>query len=146
MLLHQALDETIKYCRMSAKELAEASGVSSSRISQFRNGLFLEGKGSDLTSRAINDLIQAATYIDPRAKQVFSFFLADLDPRAVRLGSSAMNLSQLETMEPAEISQLLVAIADTLDKPKSPKDRKEKAVRNKTNTKNGSLVNVLNAS
>ena len=144
MLLHQALDETIKYCRMSAKELAEASGVSSSRISQFRNGLFLEGKGSDLTSRAINDLIQAATYIDPRAKQVFSFFLADLDPRSVRLGSSAMNLSQLETMKPAEISQLLVAIADTLDKPKSPKEKKEKAAQNKTN--NQSLVNALKAS
>ena len=144
MLLHQALDETIKYCRMSAKELAEASGVSSSRISQFRNGLFLEGKGSDLTSRAINDLIQAATYIDPRAKQVFSFFLADLDPRSVRLGSSAMNLSQLEKMKPAEISQLLVAIADTLDKPKSPKEKKEKAAQNKTN--NQSLVNALNAS
>jgi DNA-binding Xre family transcriptional regulator len=144
MLLHQALDETIKYCRMSAKELAEASGVSSSRISQFRNGLFLEGKGSDLTSRAINDLIQAATYIDPRAKQVFSFFLADLDPRSVRLGSSAMNLSQLETLKPAEISQLLVAIADTLDKPRSPKQEKEKAAQNKTN--NQSLVNALNAS
>ena len=144
MLLHQALDETIKYCRMSAKELAEASGVSSSRISQFRNGLFIEGKGSDLTSRAINDLIQAATYIDPRAKQVFSFFLADLDPRAVRLGSSAMNLSQLETMEPAEISQLLVAIADTLDKPNSPREKKAKAAQTKKNDR--SLVNVLNAS
>ena len=144
MLLHQALDETIKYCRMSAKELAEASGVSSSRISQFRNGLFLEGKGSDLTSRAINDLIEAATYVDPRAKQVFAFFLADLDPRAVRLGSEAMNFSQLEKMKPAEISQLLVAIADTLDKPKSPKEKKEKAAQIKT--KNSSLVDVLNAS
>lgn len=141
MLLHQALDETIKYCRMSAKELAEASGVSSSRISQFRNGLFLEGKGSDLTSRAINDLIDAATYIDPRAKQVFSFFLADLDPKSVRLGSSAINLSQLETMKPAEISQLLVAIADTLDKPKPVAN---KTTQNKKN--NRSLVNVLNAS
>ena len=144
MLLHQALDETLKYCRITAKELADASGVSNSRISQFRNGLFLEGKGSDLTSRAINDLIDGATDIDPRAKQVFSFFLADLDPRSVRLGSSAMNLSQLEKMKPAEISQLLVAIADTLDKPKSPKDKKEEAARDKTN--NQSLVNALNAS
>ena len=144
MLLHQALDETLKYCRITAKELADASGVSNSRISQFRNGLFLEGKGSDLTSKAINDLIDGATYIDPRAKQVFSFFLADLDPRAVRLGSSAMNLSQLEKMKPAEISQLLVAIADTLDKPKSPKEKKERAAQNKTN--NQSLVNAIKAS
>ncbi|MEN9520320.1 MAG: hypothetical protein RLZZ381_2908 [Cyanobacteriota bacterium] len=137
MLLHQALDETIKYCRMSAKELAEASGVSSSRISQFRNGLFLEGKGSDLTSRAINDLINAATYIDPRAKQVFSFFLADLDPKSVRLGSSAVNFSQLETMNSAQISQLLVAIADCLDKPNSPA---KKAIHNQKN--NHHLVNA----
>lgn len=141
MLLHQALDETIKYCRMSAKELAEASGVSSSRISQFRNGLFLEGKGSDLTSKAINDLIDAATYIDPKAKQVFSFFLADLDPRSVRLGSSAINLSQLKTMKPAEISQLLVAIADALDKP-NPVARKT----SQSEKNNRSLVNALNAS
>ena len=144
MLLHQALDETIKYCRMSAKELAEASGVSSSRISQFRNGLFLEGKGSDLTSRAINDLIDAAAYVDPRAKQVFAFFLADLDPKSIRSGSSFIDPSQLETLKPAEISQLLVAIADTLDKPKSPKEKKEKAAQNKTN--NQSLVNALKAS
>ena len=144
MLLHQALDETIKYCRMSAKELAEASGVSSSRISQFRNGLFLEGKGSDLTSRAINDLIDAAAYVDPRAKQVFAFFLADLDPRSIRSGSSFIDPSQLKTMKPAEISQLLVAIADTLDKPKSPKEKKERAAQNKTN--NQSLVNAIKAS
>lgn len=144
MLLHQALDETIKYCRMSAKELAEASGVSSSRISQFRNGLFLEGKGSDLTSRAINDLIDAAAYVDPRAKQVFAFFLADLDPKSIRSGSSFIDPGQLETLKPAEISQLLVAIADTLDKPKSPKEKKEKAAQNKTN--NQSLVNALKAS
>ena len=141
MLLHQALDKTIKYCRMSAKELAEASGVSSSRISQFRNGLFLEGKGSDLTSKAVNDLIDAATYIDPRAKQVFSLFLADLDPRSVRLGSSDINLSQLETMKPAEISQLLVAIADTLDKPKPVARKTSQSEKN-----NRSLVNALNAS
>jgi hypothetical protein len=51
-----------------------------------------------------------------------------------------MNLSQLETMKPAEISQLLVAIADTLDKPKSAA---RKAAQNKTN--NRSLVNALNA-
>ncbi|MBE9048720.1 hypothetical protein IQ255_30820 [Pleurocapsales cyanobacterium LEGE 10410] len=144
MLLHQALDETIKYCRMSAKELAEASGVSSSRISQFRNGLFLEGKGSDLTSRAINDLIDAATYVDPRAKQVFAFFLADLDPKSIRSSSSFIDPSQLESLKPAEISQLLVAIADTLDKPKSPREKKEKAAQIKKN--NQSLVNVLNAS
>ena len=60
MLLHQALDKTIKYCRISATELAKVSGVSTSRISQFRNGLFVEGRGSDLTSRAIDELIDAA--------------------------------------------------------------------------------------
>ncbi len=118
MLLHQALDKTIKYCRISATELAKVSGVSTSRISQFRNGLFVEGRGSDLTSRAIDDLIDAAAEIDPRAKQVFSFFLADLDPKSVRLGSSLLNPSQLEEMDSAQISQLLVAIADILDKTK----------------------------
>ncbi len=118
MLLHQALDKTIKYCRISATELSKVSGVSSSRISQFRNGLFVEGKGSDLTSKAIDNLIDAAAEIDPRAKQVFSLFLADLDPKTSQLGSSLLNTSQIETMDSAQISQLLVAIADILDKTK----------------------------
>ena len=55
-----------------------------------------------------------------------------------------MNLSQLQKMKPAEISQLLVAIADTLDKPESPKEKKEKIAQNKTN--DSSLVNALKAS
>ena len=118
MLLHQALDKTIKYCRISATELSKVSGVSSSRISQFRNGLFVEGKGSDLTSKAIDNLIDAAAEIDSRAKQVFSLFLADLDPKTSRLSSSLLNTSQIETMDSAQISQLLVAIADILDKTK----------------------------
>lgn len=141
MLLHQALDKTIKYCRISASELAKVSGVSSSRISQFRNGLFIEGKGSDLTSRAINDLIDAAAEIDPKAKQVFSFFLADLDPKSVRLGSSLLNPSQLEAMDSTQISQLLIAIADILDK---PKPAVKKSSQNRQS--NRSLVNALNAS
>jgi transcriptional regulator with XRE-family HTH domain len=145
MLLHQALDETIKYCRMSAKELAEASGVSSSRISQFRNGLFLEGKGSDLTSRAINDLIDAATYIDPRAKRVFSIFLADLDPKSIKYSSSLLDPSQLDAMDSAQISQLLIAIADRLDKPK-PVAKKSTHNQKNNQRNNQHLVNALNAS
>ena len=141
MLLHQALDKTIKYCRISATELAKVSGVSTSRISQFRNGLFVEGRGSDLTSRAIDDLIDAAAEIDPKAKQVFSFFLADLDPKSVRLGSSLLNPSQLEEMDSSQISQLLVAIADILDK---PKPAVQKTSQNRQS--NRSLVNALNAS
>jgi hypothetical protein len=71
---------------------------------------------------------------------VFSFFLADLDPKSIKLGSSLLNPSQLEAMDSAQISQLLVAIADTLDKPKP--------VANKTpqSKNNRSLVNVLNVS
>ena len=141
MLLHQALDKTIKYCRISATELAKVSGVSTSRISQFRNGLFVEGRGSDLTSRAIDELIDAAAEIDPKAKQVFSFFLADLDPKSVRLGSSLLNPSQLEEMDSSQISQLLIAIADILDK---PKPAVKKSSQNRQS--NRSLVSALNAS
>ena len=141
MLLHQALDRTIKYCRISATELAKVSGVSSSRISQFRNGLFVEGKGSDLTSKAIDNLIDAAAEIDPRAKQVFSLFLADRDPQSLRQDSTLLSTSQLEAMDSSQISQLLVAIADILDKPtstakKTPQNRQS----------NRSLVKALNAS
>ena len=141
MLLHQALDKTIKYCRISATELSKVSGVSSSRISQFRNGLFVEGKGSDLTSKAIDNLIDAAAEIDPRAKQVFSLFLADLDPKTSRLGSSLLNTSQIETMDSAQISQLLVAIADILDKTKPVVQKNSQNCQS-----NRPLVNALNAS
>jgi transcriptional regulator with XRE-family HTH domain len=118
MLLHEAFDKTLKYCRISATELAKISGVSLSRISQFRNGLSLKGKGSDLTGRAIDELINAAAEIQPKARLVFSLFLADQNPELIVNGSSWLDNLQLESMDATQISQLLIAIADTLDKSK----------------------------
>lgn len=80
MLVHQAFDQMLKYCEISAKQLTEVTGVSASRISQFRNGTFLTGKGSDLTSRTINELLLAANQLNNQALTVFSLFLLDKNP------------------------------------------------------------------
>ena len=141
MLLHEAFDKTLKYCRITATELTKLSGVSSSRISQFRNGLFLEGKGSDLTSRSINDLLGAIEQIEPKARLVFALLLADQDPAVLR-NSSWPNSILVESMEQAQLSQLLIAIADTLDKSKV----EERRVSHQGNSYLNSRVDVLTAS
>jgi hypothetical protein len=118
MLLHEAFDKTLKYCGISATEITKISGVSSSRISQFKNGLFLEGKGSDLTSRSVDQMLKAAEKINPKARLVFSLYLADEDPDDLR-DTSWTNSLRLESMDQSEISQLLMAIADALDRSKA---------------------------
>ncbi|MGL5806639.1 MAG: hypothetical protein ACRC11_14585 [Xenococcaceae cyanobacterium] len=137
MLLYEAFDKTLKYCRISATELAKLSGVSLSRISQFRNGLSLKGKGSDLTSRSVDELIDAADKIHPKAKLVFSLFLTDSNPELIVNTSSWLDNLQIESMDEAQISQLLIAIADTLQKKKANSTKSCK-----TNKKNHSLVDV----
>jgi DNA-binding Xre family transcriptional regulator len=141
MLFHEALDKTLKYCRISAAELTKITGISSSRISQFRNGLFLEGKGSDLTTRALNELINAAEEIDPKAKRVFALYLTDQDPDLAKKNSSLLNPAQIESMDATQISHLLIAIADTLDKSK-----RQGAFSVERKSENPELVDVLNAS
>lgn len=141
MLLHEALDKTLKYCRISGVELTKITGISSSRISQFRSGSFLKGKGSDLTTRGLNDLLNAAEEIDPKAKRIFTLYLTDQDPDSAKKNSPLLNPAQLESMDATQISQLLMAIADALDK---SKHKSTSSVERKS--ENASLVDVLNAS
>lgn len=83
MLVHQAFDKMLKQCGIAAKDLAAVTGVSNSRISQFRNGTFLAGKGSDLTSRALDELLTGAQKLNPDAGMVFSLLLIDKNPACV---------------------------------------------------------------
>ena len=83
MLVHQAFDKMLKHCGIAAKDLAAVTGVSNSRISQFRNGTFLAGKGSDLTSRSLDELLQGAQKLNPDAGMVFSLLLIDKNPSLV---------------------------------------------------------------
>jgi DNA-binding Xre family transcriptional regulator len=83
MLVHQAFDKMLKHCGIAAKDLATVTGISNSRISQFRNGTFLGGKGSDLTSRSLDELLQGAEKLHPDAGMVFSLLLMDKDPSLV---------------------------------------------------------------
>lgn len=83
MLLHQAFNDMLKYCEISAKDLSEITGISNSRISQFRRGTFLEGKGSDLTTRSLDDLLTGAEKLNPKARVVFSCLLMDKNPELI---------------------------------------------------------------
>jgi hypothetical protein len=141
MLQYQAFDRTLKYCRISATELAKISGVSLSRISQFRNGMFMESRGSDLTSRSIDALLDGAQKIHPKAKLVFSLFLTDQNPELIVNGSSWLDNLQVESMNQAQISQLLIAIADTLDKSKLENPQKSEK-----ESENSELVDAFKAS
>jgi transcriptional regulator with XRE-family HTH domain len=140
MLLHEALDRTLKYCRITGADLTRSTGISSSRISQFRSGSFLKGKGSDLTTRALNDLLDAAEEIDPRAKQIFGFYLADQDPKLIKQISSGL-LTNIESMNEIQMGQLLIAIADALKKKKVNSSKFSEIESNES-----SLVDVLSVS
>ncbi len=78
----------------------------------------MEGKGSDLTSRSVDEILKAAEQIDSKARKVFSIYLAGEDPDLVA-SNSWTNSLPLDSMDQSQISQLLMAIADALDKSKA---------------------------
>jgi transcriptional regulator with XRE-family HTH domain len=85
MFTHQAFDRMLKHCGIRAKDLAALSGVSESRISQFRNGLFLAGKGSDITSKALDDLLEAAQALHSDALWIYSCYRCDRESDLVKV-------------------------------------------------------------
>ena len=128
MLVHQAFDKMLKHCAIAARELAELTGVSASRISQFRNGTFLSGKGSDLTTRSVNDLLRGAQQLNPSAIRVFCLLLLDKNPAFVDSPDAVtmvLNLSDWRSLigsaSHREVEEILLALADKYAAPEREK-------------------------
>lgn len=111
MKIYQAVKKMMEACGISAKELSQVSGVSPSRLSQFLNGYFLETKpngksrGADLSSTGLDEIIEAAQKINPRARWVFCSFVCDSE-----LSYSDDESVDYESMSENEFADQLVKI------------------------------------
>ena len=86
--LYVALDKMLDELNIRPKELCPLSGVSGSRLSQFRSG-----KGGDMTARSIDAVLNAAEKINPRAKTLFAYYV----------GGLPLNIEQMTLAEKAEL-------------------------------------------
>ena len=110
MFTYEAFNQTLKDLEISIQSLAEVASVSHSRISQFKNGYFLKtqqngkAKGSDITSRTLDQLLSAAEQINPRARQVFCYHLC----------KGEIEFDESEPMMEAELAEQIAVLAARL--------------------------------
>lgn len=96
--LNEAFDKTLKELRLTAKDVCALSGVSASRLSQFRNG-----NGGDIGVRSLDALLSAAQSLDSSAINVF----------AKHLGSS-IGIKSIDDMTTKEKGQLMIALGKSM--------------------------------
>ena len=96
--LNEAFDKTLKELRLAAKDVCDRSGVSPSRLSQFRSG-----NGGDIGVRSFDALLAAAQSLDSRAINVF----------AKHLGSS-IGIKSINDMSMAEKGELMMALGKSI--------------------------------
>ena len=94
--LNVAFDKMLRELNIKAKEVSDLSGVSPSRLSQFRNG-----NAGDIGVRSLDALLDAAQAINPRAKGVFANYLAEVDIK-------------IDRMSLAEKGKLIVALGESI--------------------------------
>ena len=95
--LNEAFDKTLRELKITAQDVCDRSGVSASRLSQFRSG-----NGGDIGVRSLDALLAAAQSIDPRAIQVFAKYLG------------AVSLKSVEDMTPVEKGELMIALGKSM--------------------------------
>ena len=94
--LYMALDKMLDELNIQPKELCSLSGVSGSRLSQFR-----KRTGGDMTGRSIDAVLDAAEKLNPRAKKVFAHYI----------GGLPLNIEQMTLAEKAE---LLIVLGESV--------------------------------
>lgn len=96
--LNEAFDKTLKELRLTAKDVCDRSGVSPSRLSQFRSG-----NGGDIGVRSLDALLNAAQSLDSSAINVF----------AKHLGSS-VEIKSINDMTLKEKGELMMALGKSI--------------------------------
>lgn len=94
--LNEAFDKMLKELNIKPKDICDRSGVSPSRLSQFRSG-----KGGDIGVRSLDALLDAAQSLDSRAIGVFARYLGG-------------NTKSIEEMTLAEKGQLIVDLSKSI--------------------------------
>jgi DNA-binding Xre family transcriptional regulator len=96
MLINEAFDAMLKELSIKAQDLCDRSGVSKSRVSQFRNGT-----GCDIGVRSLDALLDAAQSVNPRAKQVFAMYYGETS-------------TSINDMSMAEKGELMIALGKSI--------------------------------
>ena len=86
--LNEAFDRMLKELKIKPKDISDRSGVSQSRLSQFRSG-----NGGDIGVRSLDALLNAAQSLDSRAIKVF----------AESLGGSVKSLDDMTLVEKGQL-------------------------------------------
>lgn len=99
--LNEAFDLMLKELNIKAARVSERSGVSESRLSQFRSG-----KGGDIGVRSLDALLNAAQSENPRAMSVFASYLGGI-------------VKSVEEMTLAEKGELMMVIGKSIQNSKN---------------------------
>lgn len=94
--LNVAFDKMLRDLNIKAKDVSDLSGVSPSRLSQFRNG-----SGGDIGVRSLDALLDAAQELNPRARGVFANYLAEVEVK-------------IDRMTLAEKGKLIIALGESV--------------------------------
>lgn len=95
--LNEAFDRMLRELKIKSKDVCERSGVSQSRLSQFRSG-----NGGDIGVRSLDDLLIAAQSIDPRAIKIFAECFA------------SVSLKSIDDMTLEEKGELMMALGKSI--------------------------------
>jgi transcriptional regulator with XRE-family HTH domain len=94
--LNEAFDMMLKELNIKASRVCDRSGVSPSRLSQFRSG-----KGGDIGVRSLDALLIAAQSENSRAMNVFASYLGGI-------------VKSIEDMTLAEKGELMMALGKSI--------------------------------
>ena len=99
--LNEAFDMMLKELNIKARRVCARSGVSESRLSQFRSG-----KGGDIGVRSLDALLNAAQKENPRAMNVFASYLGGI-------------VKSVENMTLKEKGELMMALGKSIQSSKN---------------------------
>ncbi|MBD1823049.1 helix-turn-helix transcriptional regulator [Cyanobacteria bacterium FACHB-DQ100] len=102
--MHQYFDQTLKQLGITGKKLAEVTGVSTTHISEFRNGK------TNPSCEMLERMLDGADQITPGAKRYFCELLAGKEPRPVE--------DPIELLDDTQLARLLLKVANRLEKRK----------------------------
>lgn len=100
-LMHQYFDQTLKQLGITGKKLAEVTGISTTHISEFRNGK------TNPSCEMLERMLDGADQIKPGAKRYFCELLAGQDPQPIE--------DSIDQLDDTQLARLLFRVADRLE-------------------------------
>lgn len=101
MQIHQYFDQTLKQLGITGKKLSEVTGVSTTHISEFRNGK------ANPSCEMLERMLNGADQLKPGAKRYFCQLLAGEEPQLVE--------DPIARLDDTQLARLLLRAADRLE-------------------------------